>query len=72
LPYVAPKPYLGSKGIRSISKAKRARAALESSSKRGSPERISNRQEFWNKEIGHLTYNDGNRALEVLRGRKYF
>ena len=50
---------------------KRARAALESSSKRGSSDRISNRLELKSIEMGHLTYNDGNRALEVLRGRKY-
>ena len=35
------------------------RATLESSSKRGSFNRISNPQEFWSTEIGHLTYNMG-------------
>ena len=49
---------------------KQAGTALESSSKTGSFDRISNRQEFWSIEMGHLTY--GNRALEVLRERKYF
>ena len=34
----------------------RARAASESSSKRGSFDRITNCQEFWNIEMGHLTY----------------
>ena len=51
---------------------KRVRATLESSSKRGSSDRISNRQEFWSIEMGHVIYNNGNRALEVLRERKYF
>ena len=37
----------------------RARAALESSSKRGSFQRIFNCQEFWSIEMGHLTYNMG-------------
>ena len=45
-------------------KGKEARAALESSSKRGSSDRISNRQEFWSIEMGHLTYNNGNRGGE--------
>ena len=38
---------------------RRARAALESSSKRGSFDRISNCQEFWSIEMGHLTYDMG-------------
>ena len=42
-----------------VYKTKRVRATLESSSKRGSFNRISNRQEFWSIEIGHLTYNMG-------------
>ena len=37
----------------------RARSALESSSKRGSFDRISNRQEFWSIEMGHLKYDMG-------------
>ena len=45
---------------------KRARAALESSSKRGCSDRISNCQEFWSIEMGYLTYGNGNRALEVF------
>ena len=49
----------------------RARAALESSSKRGSFDRISNCQEFWSKEMGHLTHNMGI-GCWILRGRKYF
>ena len=40
-------------------KGKEARAALESSSKRGSSDRISNHQEFWSIEMGHLTYDMG-------------
>ena len=65
----APRP-----GCRILSRVQMhsARAALESSSKRGSFDRISNHQEFWSVELGHLTYNNGNRAFEVLRGRKYF
>ena len=38
---------------------KQARAALESSSKRGSSDRISNRLELKSIEMGHLTYNMG-------------
>ena len=34
-------------------------AALESSSKRGSSDGISNCQVFWRIEMGHLTYNNG-------------
>ena len=39
--------------------AKRARAALESSSKRGSFQRISNRQEFWSIEVGQIILEYG-------------
>ena len=42
-----------------VKEQKRARAALESSSKRGSFDRISKQQEFWSVEMGHLTYNIG-------------
>ena len=40
-------------------KLKRVRAAPESSLKRGSFDRISNSQEFWNIEMGHLIRNIG-------------
>ena len=38
---------------------KQARAASDSSSKRGSLDRIINCQEFWNIEMGHLTHEVG-------------
>ena len=38
---------------------KQARAALESSSKRGSFDKSCNRQEFLSIEMGHLTYDMG-------------
>ena len=38
---------------------KQARAASDSSSKRGRLDRIINCQEFWNREMGYLTYGMG-------------
>ena len=42
-----------------VCKVERVRAALESNSKRGTFDKISNHQEFWNIEMGYMIYDMG-------------
>ena len=51
---------------------RRARAASESNSKRGSFEWITNCQEFWSIEMGHLTYEMGIKLRRCLEEESSF